>query len=53
MEISYLVRVVEKSLHEIEDEISRWKDILAVDYTQYLRGDQNSYPDMDLHYMGS
>lgn len=32
-----MVRGVSKCLHEIEDEISRWRGILAGEYAQYLR----------------
>lgn len=38
-----------KCLHEIETEISRWRDILAVEYAQFLRGDSVLHPIVDLH----
>lgn len=44
-----MVQVVGKCLHEIEAEISRWRDILAVEYAQYLRGDLILHPIVDLH----
>lgn len=44
-----MVQVVGKCLHEIEAEISRWRDILGVDYARYLRGEDVSYPMVDLH----
>lgn len=44
-----MVRGVSKCLHEIEDEISRWRDILAVEYAQYLRGGHVINPTVDLH----
>lgn len=47
--ISFVVRVVGKCLHEIEAEISRWRDILAVEYAQFLRGELILYPIVDLH----
>ncbi len=46
---SLLVQVVGKCLHEIEVEISRWRDVLAVEYAQYLRGDLILHPIVDLH----
>lgn len=48
-ESSILVRVVGKCLHEIEAEISRWRDILAVEYAQFLRGELILHPIVDLH----
>ena len=48
-EKSFMVQVVGKCLHEIEAEISRWRDILAVEYAQYLRGDLILHPIVDLH----
>ena len=46
---SFLVQDVGECLHEIEAEISRWRDILAVEYAQYLRGDLKLHPIVDLH----
>ena len=46
---SELVQDVGKCLHEIEVEISRWRDILAVEYAQYLRGGLILPPVVDLH----
>ena len=46
---SELVQVVGQCLHEIEAEISRWRDILEIEYTQYLRGGLNVPPIVDLH----
>lgn len=31
-----MVQQLQKSLHEISDEIARWRDILAVPYQEYL-----------------
>lgn len=47
--ISFVVRVVGKCLHEVEAEISRWRDILAVEYAQFLRGELILYPIVYLH----
>lgn len=47
--ISFVVRVVGKCLHEIEAEISRWRDILAVEYAQFLRGELILHLIVDLH----
>lgn len=33
----YMVQVVSESLHIIEDEIYRWREILSVPYQQYLQ----------------
>ena len=46
---SNVVQDVGKCLHEIEVEISRWRDILAVEYAQYLRGGLILPPVVDLH----
>jgi hypothetical protein len=32
----HLVQSLRKSLHEISDEIARWRNILAVSYQEYL-----------------
>jgi len=34
--VSSLVQQVEKSFHEIRDELARWRQILAVPYQEYL-----------------
>ena len=49
-----MVRGDMKCLHEVEAEISRWRDILAVEYAQFLRGELILYqlilyPIVDLH----
>ena len=46
---SNVVQDVGKCLHEIEVEISRWRDILETEYSQYLRGGLNVPPIVDLH----
>ena len=46
---SNVVQDVGKCLHEIEAEISRWRDILSIEYAQYLRGDLVLHPIVDLH----
>ncbi len=46
---SELVQDVGQCLHEIEAEISRWRDILETEYSQYLRGGLNVPPIVDLH----
>ena len=48
-ENSLMVQDVGKCLHEIEAEISRWRNILAVEYAQYLRGNLKLHPIVDLH----
>lgn len=47
--ISFVVRGDMECLHEVEAEISRWRDILAVEYAQFLRGELILYPTVDLH----
>ena len=44
-----MVRGDMECLHEVEAEISRWRDILAVEYAQFLRGELILYPTVDLH----
>jgi len=44
-----VVRGDAQCLHEIEAEISRWRDILAVEYAQFLKGELILYPIVDLH----
>ena len=36
--ISYLVQYLELFLHEIRDEMAKWRIILAVPYQEYLLG---------------
>lgn len=44
-----MVRGDMECLHEVEAEISRWRDILAAEYAQFLRGELILYPIVDLH----
>ena len=36
LEKSFMVHYIEKSFHEIRGELSRWREILAVPYQEYL-----------------